>query len=122
MFQFKIQKQKPRVVTGLKWPWKLVANSGRQIVVSEVNGHSGTVIKGKQLLNLKGSNKRLFTHPSGVAITSDGYILMADHHRLQKVSYDGKIKSVFGSIKAGSSQQELKYPDGIAIYPHTGQV
>ena len=116
-FQFKIQKQKPHVVTGLTWPWKLAVNSGRQIVVSEVDGHSVTVIKGKQLLNLKG-----FTHPSGVAITSDGYILVTDHHRLQKVSYDGKIKSVFGSIKAGSSQQELKYPDGIAIHPHTGQV
>ena len=124
-FQFKIQKQKPHIVTGLKWPWKLVVTSRGQIVVSEVDGHSITVIKGnerKQLLNLKGSNKRLFTHPSGVAITSDGYILVTDHHRLQKVSYDGKIKSTFGNIEADSGQQELKYPDGITIHPHTGQV
>ena len=124
-FQFKVKKQKPRIVTGFKRPWRVAVTSRGQIVVIDVDSHSITVITGnerKQLLNLRGTQTRLVTHPSGIAITSDGYMLVTDHHQLKKVSFDGEIKSVFGSTKPGSGQQEFNYPGGITIHPHTGQV
>ena len=57
-----------------------------------------------------------------MAVTNDGHVLVTDHHRLQKVTFDGVcVKSVGGS-ECGSGQLQFYYPAGIAVHPTTGQI
>ena len=60
-----------------------------------------------------------FIYPRGVAISSDGNILVTDDHRLQKISFSGTcIKAVCTTKK----KRRVNWPIGIAQHPVTGQV
>ena len=70
--------------------------------------------------NIEGSGNVKFTYPRGVAITPDNFILVADSHKIQKISNDGECIASVG--KQGSGPLEFNYPHGITISPITGHI
>ena len=66
-----------------------------------------------------GTKEGQFISPRGVAITTDGHIMVTDCHRLQKLTVDGvRVKSV-GSRESGRGQLQFHFPTGIAVHPNT---
>ena len=115
-----------RTIPELVEPWGVAVTDDGHIVVSEYGAHCVTVLDrdGKKVKSFGvksgGSEKVKFSSPLGVAITPDNFILVADEHKIQKISMDGKcIKSVG---KQGSGPQEFDGPRNIAISSKTGQI
>ena len=109
----------------LNRPWGVaVANDGH-IVVSEKDGDTVTILnrdgkKGKTFGLRNGIKNVKFSHSRGVAITPDKFILVADEHKIQKISMDGKCIESVG--KEGSGPLEFDCPCGIAISPTIGHI
>ena len=113
-----------RIIPELNRPWGVAVND-RHIVVSENEGNCVTVLdkdgkKGKSFGLRNGFRNVKFFHPRGVAITPDNFILVADEHKIQKISMEGKSIESVG--KQGSGPLEFDCPCGIAISPITGHV
>ena len=113
-------------ITELDRPYGVAVTNDGHIIVSEGNSNCITVLDrdGKKVKsfgqNSGGIASVKFTYPRGVAITPDNFILVADSHKIQKISMDGKcIKSVG---KQGSGPLEFNYPHGITISPITGHI
>ena len=114
-----------RTITELKGPWGVAVTDDSHVIITERNGDCVTILdrEGKKVKSLGGkggSGNVKFSHPHGVAITPDKFILVSDEHRIQKISMDGYRKASVG--KEGSGPLQFKYPHGIAISPITGQV
>ena len=110
----------------LNKPYGVAVTDDGHIIVSERNIHCITVLDkdGKKVKsfgeNTGGIGNVKFTYPRGVAITADNFILVADNHKIQKISMDGEcIKSVG---KQGSGPLEFNNPCGITISPITGHI
>ena len=110
----------------LNRPWRVAMTDDGHIIVSEYGAHCVTVLDrdGKKVKSFGqksgGSGNVKFSSPLGVAITPDNFILVADEHKIQKISMDGKcIKSVG---KQGSGPQDFDGPRNIAISSNTGQI
>ena len=113
-----------RIIPELNRPWGVAVND-RHIVASECEGNCVTVLdkdgkKGKSFGLRNEIRSVKFSHPRGVAITPDNFILVADEHKIQKISMDGKCIELVG--KQGSGPLEFDCPRGIAISPITGHV
>ena len=89
--------------------WGVAVNDDGHVIVSECSRHCVTVLDrdGKKLKSFGqksgGSENVNFRYPRGVVITPDNFILVADNHKIQKISMDGEcIKSVGkqGSVKS----------------------
>ena len=113
-------------ITELKGPWGVAVTNDGHIIVSEWEGNCVTILdrEGKKVKSFRQKTKENgyanFSCPLGVAITPDNFILVADKHKIQKISMDGKcIKSVG---KQGSGTLEFYYPHGITISPLTGHI
>ncbi len=120
-------KGKPvNIITGLSRPWGIAVCDNGDIVVSEYGTHRVTKInkEGKKLKSLgtKGKKEGQFTHPRGVAISTDGNILVTDEHRLQKLTTDGVCVKSVGSNESGSGRLQFNTPSGITVHPITGQI
>ena len=111
-------------------PWGVAVTDDGYVIVSELGGDCVTVLDrdGRKLKSFGqsrgqksgGSGNVKFSQPCGVAITPDNFILVADSHKIQKISMDGKcIKSVG---KQGSGPLEFNFHCGIAISPKTGNI
>jgi len=63
-----------------------------------------------------------FTEPSGVAVTEDNEIIVADtnNHRIQVFDKDGNFKFQFGEV--GKRDGQLLYPNRVAVVPGTGDI
>ena len=114
-----------RTIPELNGPWGVAVTDNGDIIVSECSHHCVTVLDrdGKKVksfgLKSRGSVNVNFHYPRGVAITPDNFILVADNHKIQKISMDGKcIKSVG---KEGSGP-EFNGPCGITISPKSGHI
>ena len=114
-----------RTMPELIEPWGVAVTDDGHIIVSEYGAHCVTVLDrdGKKVKSFGqksgGSRNVKFSRPRGVAITPDNFILVADNHKIQKISMDGKcIKSVG---KQGSGPQEFNWPRGITT-SKTGQI
>ena len=110
----------------LNGPWGVAVMDDGHIIVSECSGDCVTVLdrEGKKVKSFGQENKESgyanFSYPLGVAITPDNFILVADNHKIQKISMDGKcIKSVG---KEGSEPLEFNFPHGITISQLTGHI
>ena len=72
------------IITGLNKPHGIAVCDNGDIVVAECGAHCITILnmKGKKVRSLgtKGTKEGQFTGPRGVAITSDGHILVTDDH------------------------------------------
>ena len=69
-----------------------------------------------------GSAQGEFSDPRGVAVDSDGNILVADggNHRIQKFTADGKFLTAVG--QRGNKYLEFSTPSGVAINHDNGKV
>lgn len=63
-----------------------------------------------------------FTEPSGVAVTEENEIIVADtnNHRIQVFDKDGNFKFQFGEV--GKRDGQLLYPNRVAVVAKTGDI
>merc|ERR1719427_2265248 len=63
-----------------------------------------------------------FTEPSGVAVTEDNEIIVADtnNHRIQVFDKEGNFKFQFGEV--GKRDGQLLYPNRVAVVGSTGDI
>jgi len=63
-----------------------------------------------------------FTEPSGVAVTADNEIVVADtnNHRIQVFDKDGMFKFQFGEV--GKRDGQLLYPNRVAVVASSGDI
>ena len=107
-----------RTIPELNGPFGVVVTDDGHIVVSE-NGSNCITVLDKDGKKLKSFYQNI-SYPGGVAITPDNFILVADEHKIQKISMNGKrIKSVG---KQGSGPLEFDDPCSTTISPLTGQI
>ena len=107
----------------LNTPFGVAATDDGHIIVSERGSHCVTVLNrdGKKMKSFgQGSENVKFSQPRGIAITSDNFILVADNHKIQKISMDGKCITSIG--KQGSGPLEFNEPNGITISQLTGYI
>ena len=110
----------------LNRPYGVAVTNDGHIIVSEFSGDCVKILdkNGKKIKSfgqkIIGSGNVKFDCPRGVAITSDNFILVADKHKIQKISMDGKCIASVG--KQGSGLLEFKKPCGITISPITGHI
>ncbi len=113
-------------LTGLNLPYGIAVSDNGDIVVANCGAHCVTILnkEGKKLKSFgtKGTKEGQFTCPRGVAITNDGHILVADNHRLQKLTTDGVCVKSVGSSERGSGQALFYSPRGITVHPTTRQI
>ena len=112
-----------RTIPELKGPWGVAVTDDGHIIVSEQNSHCVTILdidrKKVKSFGLVSENVE-FSCPRGVAITPDNFILVADEHKIRKISMDGKCIASVG--KQGSGPLEFERPCGITISPITGHI
>ena len=81
-----VEKLGPPILTigGVKTPWGAAITPKGEVVISEHNGHCVSVFspRGEMLRSLgtPGYARGQFKHPAGVAVDSEGNILVADAH------------------------------------------
>ena len=111
----------------LKRPCGIAFTNNGSIIVSERNGHRVTILDrdGEQVNAIGHKSAReivnvSLTFPCGVAITPDNFILVADNHKIQKISMDGECIASFGRL--GKGLLEFNIPCGITISPINGHI
>jgi len=104
----------------LNYPRSLAVNKGK-IHILETNNYRFSVFNKKgEFLYCRGSLGKLdgkepnFFSPTGIALDPVGNIYICDtrNHRVQVLTPDGNLESVFG--KLGSGDEDLNLPSGIA--------
>ena len=114
------------IIYELVEPWGVAVTDDGHIVLSEWNGNCITVLDrdGKRLKSFgqmsEESRNIKFSYPRGVTITPDNFILVADDHKIQKISMDGTCIALIG--RQGSGQLEFSSPSSITISPITGKL
>ena len=109
------------IISGLDNPYGVVITKNEEIVVAE-NGALCITILNKEGKKVKSFGTGQFTYPRGVAISHDGYILVTDSHRLQKLTFEGDCVKSVGSSKKGNGPLQFNIPIGITVHPTTGQI
>ena len=120
-------------ITDLKAPYAVVVTKNGHVIISEKDKHCLAILdenkrKVKSLghkfkfwsLSWEGTGNVELTNPRGVAITQDSFILVADDHKIQKISMDGKCIASIG--KKGSGPLEFNDPCGVTISPTKGNI
>ena len=116
-------KGKPvNTISGLSGPVGVVAFN-ENILVVERDSHRITILnkEGKKVRSFgrKGKKAGQFTDPNGVAISYDGYILVTDNHRIQKLTFKGEYLRAVGCDTPSIC---FNNPKGITVHPNTGQI
>ena len=113
-----------RFITGLKRPCKIAVSDNGQMIISESHCITIATSEGVKVKSFgsKGNGRGQLSSPQGIAITSKGTILVADHdnHRIQEFTMNGECVSCIGS--EGNGPLQFVGPYGIAINKTTGQV
>lgn len=117
------QLQQPiKSITKLQGPKSLAITKNHQIVICEESHHSVSVYSwknGKKVATIGeyGKDKGLLSHPTGVAIDSDGFLYVADtkNDRIQK--FDGSGKFVAMQKGEKESNTKLHLPSSVTIGP-----
>ena len=114
------------IISGLNRPCGIVITNNEEIVVAECGAHCITILnkEGKKVKSFgtKGTKEGQFTYPCRIAISHDGYILVTDEHRIQKLTFEGDCVKSVGSSKTGNGPLQFNYPSGITVHPTTGQI
>ena len=117
------QLQQPiKSITKLQGPKSLAVTSNYHIAVCEENRHSVSVYSwksGKKVMSIGGYGKEngFLSHPTGVAVDSDGFVYIADtkNDRIQKFDEQGKFVAAYKGDK--ESNNKLYLPSNICIGP-----
>ena len=120
-----IRERPVMTIKGLNDPVGIAVCANGDIVVAECKGNCITILnkKGEKIRSIKRTTLGEFKHPRGVAISNDGHILVADDHRLQKLTTDGVcVQSVGSCNNHGNGPLKLYCPIGIAVHPTTGEI
>ena len=107
----------------LNTPYGVAVTNDGHVIVSELSGNCVSVLdrEGKKVKSFgKGNRNIKFSIPSGVVVTPDNFIFVADNHKIQKISMDGEYITSVG--KEGSGPLEFDHPYGIAISSTTGHI
>ena len=107
----------------LNRPYGVGVTNGGCVVVSELSNNCVSLLdrEGKKVKSFgKGTGNVKFSIPSGVAVTPDNFIFVADNHKIQKISMDGEYITSVG--KEGNGPLEFNYPYGIVISSTTGYI
>ena len=120
-------KSKPvNTISGLSGPVGATLINNEDILVVERDSHCITILnkegKTARSLGRKGTNNSKFTNPSGAAISYDGFILVTDDHRIQKLTFKGTCLKSVGSNAPSDGPLRFNNPKGITVHPTTGQV
>ena len=114
------------IISELNRPSGVVVINNEEIIVAENNSHCIRILNkdGRTVKSLgrKGTGKVQFINPRGVSISRDGFILVTDDHRLQKLTFEGDCVKSVGSSKKGNGILQFHGPTGIAVHPTTGQI
>ena len=117
------------IISGLSYPCGIVVTKNEEIVVAESSANCITILhkEGKKVKSFgtKGTNgtkEAQFAEPCGVAMSHDGFILVTDRHRLQKLTFEGDCVKSVGSRKSGNGPLQFNDPRGITVHPTTGQI
>ena len=109
-------------VVGLTRPHGVAVSDDGHAIVAERDGNCITVLdrEGKKVKSFTSSGNIKFSSPRGVAITPDNFILVADEHKIKKLTMDGKLIASVG--QQVSKPLEFNVPRGITISSTTGQI
>ena len=103
----KMRGKPVNIISGFDRPLGVVVSKNEDIVVAEWGADCITILNkdGKKVKSFgtKGTKEGQFTYPRGVAISHDGYILVTDDHRLQKLTFEGDCVKSVGSSKINQS-------------------
>ena len=115
-----------KILTHIQQPSGITTDKNGKIFVTSAQGNK-ILIYGptdsqpcSQIAEIKNvtdpRNKRIYA-PIGLALTSDGYLLVSFQHRLVKIAQDGTAVAFFGNEnnQAGSKDEELYNPGGFAV-------
>ena len=122
----KMRGKPVNIISGLNRPYGVVITKNEEIVVVEQGANRITILnkEGKKVKSFgtKGRKEGQFTVPRGVSMSYDGHILVADKHRLQKLTFEGDCVKSVGSSKSGNGPLQFDTPRGITVHPTTGQI
>ena len=111
-------------ITELNKPWGIDLTDDGLMIVSEYHGNCITLLdkEGKKInsFRLEGSDGGQFIFLCGIAVTSNGTILVADscNNQIQELTMEGECIACVG----GNGPLQFQWPRGIAINKITGQV
>ena len=115
-----------KILSGIKRPSGITTDPhGNIYVVNEwddkiiIYGSAATQPR-LQITEIKNPRKprdKRISNPSGVAYTSDGYLLVSFQHQLVKMSLDGTVVKFFGNEENynGKREDEVDTPGGIVL-------
>lgn len=105
-------------------PWGIaIDNNTQSLVVAERGDNSCLSLfnhRGEKQCSIR--SNRCFINPCGVAFADDGLLVVADNHRVQKVTLEGQCVCCIGDTVRGNGEERFRYPRGVAIHPDTGQI
>ena len=107
-----------QTIDGLNRPWGVAVSQRGEVVVSEnyVDRVSIFSPRGEKLQSFGTSGRSdqgQFKAPRGVAFDSEGNILVADNHRIQKFTMRGRFLATVGT--EGNGPLQFKYPYDITF-------
>ena len=111
-------------IKGVNDPEGIAVCANGDIVVAENKVNCITILnkKGEKIESIKRTTLGEFNYPYGAAISNDGYILVTDNHRLQKITTDGVCVQSVGCSNHGNGSLKFNCPTGIAVHPTTGEI
>ena len=115
-----------KILTGIKCPCAVSTDSvGNIFVASDLNDKiliygqdaSQPHTEIKEIENPRDPCNKKISSPSGLAFTTDGFLLVSFRHQIVKLSQDGRVEKWFGNEKnrGGKTEGELNDPGGIAV-------
>lgn len=117
----------PILTIGARKPLGVAINQRGEVVVTEAGGGPCVSVfsqSGEKLRSFgtQGSGEGQFNNFRGVAIDSEGNILVADtwNHRIQKFTSEGRFLTTVGALGKGPLQ--FTYPTGVTVCPSNNKV
>ena len=113
-------------ITGLTNPRGIAVNKDGVIAVAEGFGHCVSIFDKDGVkvrsFGTQGEAPGQFIRPHGLAFAKDGNIIVTDHHRLHKVSLEGRQIAQLGGVHSGTGQLQFTRPYGVTVHPSSGQI
>ena len=114
--------------TLLHAPYGLVTKKNGDVIVCEYGAHHLAILNKSTvatttigMIHREDGDDR-FNCPTGVCLSSDGYIFVTDQHRVLKMTMNGQLIKSLGSLHEGDGPLQFRYPRDIVVHPTSGQV
>ena len=115
-----------KILTGIQRPSGIVTGPNGDIFIASNRDHKILIYSSadpqprSQITEIKNPREprdKRISNPSGLAFTSDYYLLVSFQHQLVKMAFDGTVVTFFGNKKnrSGKTDDELNNPGGITV-------